>query len=92
MSYSLCFRTELSALLNLAQRSLLFNLYFRFRLHDLADISFIHFYYQIQQGGDPSKAKYAGPLDCAKQIYKEAGLFRGIYKGTCATLLRGELF
>eukprot|EP00112_Aurelia_sp_Birch-Aquarium-sp1_P015601 Seg3474.1 transcript_id=Seg3474.1/GoldUCD/mRNA.D3Y31 product="Mitochondrial carnitine/acylcarnitine carrier protein" protein_id=Seg3474.1/GoldUCD/D3Y31 len=43
---------------------------------------------QIQQGGDPSKAKYAGPVDCAKQIYREAGLFRGIYKGTCATLLR----
>ena len=47
---------------------------------------------KIQQGGDPSKAKYAGPVDCAKQIYREAGLFRGIYKGTCATLLRGNLF
>ena len=47
---------------------------------------------QIQQGGDPSKAKYAGPVDCAKQIYREAGLLRGIYKGTCATLLRGNLF
>jgi len=43
---------------------------------------------QIQQGKDPSQARFAGPLDCAKQIYKEAGLFRGIYKGTFATLLR----
>eukprot|EP00794_Sanderia_malayensis_P006981 gene6981-7766_t len=40
------------------------------------------------QADDPKKAKYAGPMDCAKKIYKEAGLFRGIYKGTCATLLR----
>lgn len=28
-------------------------------------------------------------MDCAKQLYKEEGLFRGIYRGTGATLLRG---
>ncbi|XP_060691334.1 protein kinase, cAMP-dependent, regulatory, type II, alpha A isoform X2 [Hemiscyllium ocellatum] len=31
--------------------------------------------------------KYAGPLDCAKQIYKASGI-RGIYKGTVLTLMR----
>lgn len=41
---------------------------------------------QIQHG-DANK-KYNGMIDCAKQIYKEAGM-RGIYKGTFATLLRG---
>ncbi|EDV24504.1 uncharacterized protein TRIADDRAFT_25969 [Trichoplax adhaerens] len=40
---------------------------------------------QIQS--DSGSAKYAGPLDCAKQLYRESGI-RGIYKGTCATLLR----
>ncbi|XP_041460755.1 mitochondrial carnitine/acylcarnitine carrier protein-like [Lytechinus variegatus] len=40
------------------------------------------------QAASSGKAKYAGPLDCAKQIYREAGLFRGLYKGTMATLLR----
>lgn len=43
---------------------------------------------QIQQGGDQPK-KYDGMVDCAKKLYKEGGL-RGIYKGTCATLLRGR--
>jgi len=33
--------------------------------------------------------KYAGPLDCAKQLYREGGL-KSLYKGTCATLLRGR--
>lgn len=44
------------------------------------------FIFQIQaaSGG----VKYAGPMDCAKQIYKEAGI-RGIYKGTVLTLMRG---
>ncbi|XP_072027316.1 mitochondrial carnitine/acylcarnitine carrier protein-like isoform X2 [Amphiura filiformis] len=42
---------------------------------------------QIQQASG-AKAKYAGPFDCAKQIYREAGLFKGLYRGTCATLLR----
>ena len=41
------------------------------------------------QAGDPANAKYKGPMDCAKQLYKEEGLFRGIYRGTGATLLRG---
>ncbi|XP_078034192.1 carnitine/acylcarnitine carrier protein colt, mitochondrial isoform X1 [Augochlora pura] len=40
---------------------------------------------QIQQGD--AKPKYKGPIDCAKQLYKEGGI-RSIYKGTCATLLR----
>lgn len=40
---------------------------------------------QIQQGA--SKVKYAGPVDCAKQLYREGGI-RSIYKGTAATLLR----
>ncbi|XP_038061658.1 mitochondrial carnitine/acylcarnitine carrier protein-like [Patiria miniata] len=40
------------------------------------------------QAASAGKAKYAGPLDCAKQIYRESGLFRGLYKGTAATLLR----
>jgi solute carrier family 25 carnitine/acylcarnitine transporter 20/29 len=33
-------------------------------------------------------SKYSGPLDCAKQLYQEGG-YKSIYKGTCATLLRG---
>ncbi|KAK2906457.1 hypothetical protein QQF64_019646 [Cirrhinus molitorella] len=31
--------------------------------------------------------KYAGPMDCAKQLYRENGI-RGIYKGTALTLMR----
>jgi solute carrier family 25 (mitochondrial carnitine/acylcarnitine transporter), member 20/29 len=42
---------------------------------------------QIQQGG--GEQKYAGMVDCAKQLYKEGGM-RSIYKGAVATLLRGE--
>lgn len=41
---------------------------------------------QIQQG---IKSKYNGPIDCMKQLYKEGGI-KSIYKGTCATLLRGR--
>lgn len=41
---------------------------------------------QIQHGD--AKPKYKGPVDCAKQLYREGGI-RSIYKGTCATLLRG---
>ncbi|XP_072181791.1 mitochondrial carnitine/acylcarnitine carrier protein-like [Diadema setosum] len=40
------------------------------------------------QAASSAEARYAGPLDCAKQIYRESGLFRGLYKGTMATLLR----
>lgn len=43
---------------------------------------------QVQQGG--GEQKYKGMLDCAKQLYKEGGI-RSIYKGSLATLLRGEL-
>ncbi|XP_077985815.1 mitochondrial carnitine/acylcarnitine carrier protein-like [Glandiceps talaboti] len=41
---------------------------------------------QIQQSH--GTAIYTGPADCAKQLYREAGLFRGVYKGTLLTLLR----
>ncbi|XP_015117777.1 congested-like trachea protein [Diachasma alloeum] len=40
---------------------------------------------QIQHG--QAVAKYNGPVDCVKQLYKEGGI-RSIYKGTGATLLR----
>lgn len=40
------------------------------------------------QAGDPKNAKYNGAVDCAKKIYAEEGLFRGLYRGTAATLLR----
>lgn len=43
---------------------------------------------QIQHAD--AKPKYSGPLDCAKQLYREGGI-RSIYKGTCATLLRGMI-
>lgn len=42
---------------------------------------------QVQQGG--GEQKYKGMLDCGKQLYKEGGI-RSIYKGSLATLLRGE--
>lgn len=44
---------------------------------------------QIQQASGAEK-KYAGPVDVVKKVYKETGI-RGVYKGTCATLLRGDL-
>lgn len=34
-----------------------------------------------------STVKYNGPIDCAKQLYREGGI-RSVYKGTAATLLR----
>jgi len=43
---------------------------------------------QIQQS--TSTAKYTGPIDCSKQLYREGGI-RSIYKGTVATLMRGRL-
>ena len=44
--------------------------------------------FQVQQGGK-GPAKYSGPVDVAKSLYREGGL-RSIYKGTVATLLRGK--
>ena len=44
---------------------------------------------QVQQGGKGATAKYSGPVDVAKSLYREGGL-RSIYKGTVATLLRGK--
>lgn len=41
---------------------------------------------QIQQGGT-QPPKYTGPIDVAKQLYREGGM-RSIYKGTVATFLR----
>ncbi|MFT7810875.1 mitochondrial carnitine/acylcarnitine carrier protein [Arapaima gigas] len=41
---------------------------------------------QIQAAS--GEVKYAGPIDCAKQLYRENGI-RGIYKGTALTLMRG---
>ncbi|XP_076447347.1 mitochondrial carnitine/acylcarnitine carrier protein-like [Babylonia areolata] len=42
---------------------------------------------QIQQASGGKERKYAGPVDCAKKLYKEGGI-RGVYRGTAATLLR----
>ncbi|CAG7833921.1 unnamed protein product [Allacma fusca] len=45
---------------------------------------------QIQQGAAGAAAvKYAGPVDCGVKLMKEGGI-RSMYKGTCATLLRGN--
>lgn len=41
---------------------------------------------QVQQAGT-GPAKYNGPIDCIKQLYREGGM-RSIYRGTGATLLR----
>ncbi|XFG12609.1 hypothetical protein AB1E19_016233 [Capra hircus] len=41
----------------------------------------------LQIQASSGETKYAGPLDCAKKLYKEAGI-RGIYKGTVLTLMR----
>uniref|UniRef100_A0A671M493 Solute carrier family 25 member 20 n=1 Tax=Sinocyclocheilus anshuiensis TaxID=1608454 RepID=A0A671M493_9TELE len=40
---------------------------------------------QIQAAS--GQVKYAGPMDCAKQLYRENGI-RSIYKGTALTLMR----
>ncbi|KAI8048987.1 mitochondrial carrier [Syncephalis plumigaleata] len=42
---------------------------------------------QIQSTLPDSQARYAGPMDAAKGIWRESGI-RGLYKGTTATLLR----
>lgn len=43
---------------------------------------------QIQH--DAKVKKYDGPVDVVKKLYKEGGM-RSIYRGSGATLLRGEL-
>lgn len=43
---------------------------------------------QIQQ--DAKTKVYDGPVDCAKKLYKEGGI-RSIYRGSGATLLRGNV-
>lgn len=46
----------------------------------------VHVCFQIQAAS--GHVKYAGPMDCVKQLYRENGI-RGIYKGTALTLMRG---
>lgn len=41
----------------------------------------------LQVQGGVTEAKYKGPIDVVKTLYREGGI-RSIYKGTCATLLR----
>lgn len=43
---------------------------------------------QVQQASGGER-KYNGFLDCGVKLYKEGGI-RSIYKGACATLLRGK--
>ena len=47
------------------------------------------FFTQVQQAST-GPAKYAGPIDCIRQLYKQGGI-RSIYRGTGATLLRGKV-
>lgn len=42
----------------------------------------------VQIQASTGEVKYAGPMDCVKQLYREFGI-RGIYKGTALTLMRG---
>jgi hypothetical protein len=44
--------------------------------------------FQVQQAST-GPAKYSGPLDVAKSLYREGGI-KSIYKGTVATLMRGK--
>ncbi|XP_061788432.2 cAMP-dependent protein kinase type II-alpha regulatory subunit-like isoform X2 [Nerophis lumbriciformis] len=41
----------------------------------------------LQIQASSGEVKYAGPMDCVKQLYRESGI-RGIYKGTALTLMR----
>jgi len=41
----------------------------------------------LQIQADSGTKKYSGPMDCAKQLYREGGI-KSVYKGTGATLLR----
>jgi len=45
----------------------------------------------ILQVQDSGYQKYNGPINVIKSLYSEGGI-RSLYKGTCATLLRGNLF
>eukprot|EP00794_Sanderia_malayensis_P006982 gene6982-7767_t len=40
------------------------------------------------QLNDGLKAKYKGPFDCAKQLYNEKGIIRGLYRGIGFTIMR----
>ena len=42
---------------------------------------------QVQASNPNAPAKYKGPIDCAKQLYREGGL-RSVYRGSAATLCR----
>ena len=53
-----------------------------------ANLSHPVYFLKIQQASGAEK-KYAGPGDVVKKLYKESGI-RGVYKGTCATLMRGK--
>ncbi|XP_044070256.1 cAMP-dependent protein kinase type II-alpha regulatory subunit-like isoform X2 [Siniperca chuatsi] len=41
----------------------------------------------LQIQASTGEVKYAGPMDCVKQLYRQSGI-RGIYKGTALTLMR----
>lgn len=43
---------------------------------------------KVQQAST-GPAKYAGPIDCIRQLYRQGGI-SSIYRGTGATLLRGK--
>lgn len=58
------------------------------RLYSVANLPYPVLLFQIQAAS--GEKKYAGPMDCARQLYKEAGI-RGIYKGTVLTLMRGKM-
>lgn len=42
---------------------------------------------QVQAANPNAPVVYKGPIDCAKQLYRQGGI-RSIYKGTAATLMR----
>lgn len=44
----------------------------------------------ILQVQESVNQKYSGPISVIKNLYSEGGI-RSLYKGTCATLLRGNL-
>ena len=56
----------------------------------LAPVERIKCLLQVQQIG-AGPIKYAGPIDCFRQLIKEGGI-SSIYRGTFATLLRGTQF